>query len=238
MTYVRHARDVVSGPLQEFGGAPARVLHRHACGLVAEVDFPPATRWLAVAPRAQTVEIFVLDGMIDCSGRRMQRHDYAHVPSLSPLDVVSESGARLLAFFDSPRSTDGADMTFVEAASSNWRRGTISQRDTGVTLALEVRDLRAVSATGQRTWLLRADAGLNLPYERHRTVEEGYIVDGNYRLTECLSDGDRHDRHFPGSYFYRPAGIVHGGPQSGSDGEFTMLLRTPEALTVEFVDRG
>jgi hypothetical protein len=39
-----------------------------------------------------------------------------------------------------------------------------------------------------------------------------------------------------GEYFYRPGGIVHSGPQSGSQGGALWLLRTPTRLTVDFVD--
>ena len=113
--------------------------------------------------------------------------------------------------------------------------GMVSVRDTGIALKLQVRDLYQVPQSGQRTWLLRAGADLTLPWERHRTIEEGYLVSGDYRLFECLEGREKRFDYRAGGYFYRAPGIVHGGPSSGSSGEIVMLLRTPDKLTVEFL---
>jgi len=138
-------------------------------------------------------------------------------------------------FFDPPRSTDGNALSVVRTAASDWVAGMVSARDTGIALKLQVRDLYQVPQSGQRTWLLRAGADLTLPWERHRTIEEGYLISGDYRLFECLEGREKRFDYRAGGYFYRAPGIVHGGPSSGSSGEIVMLLRTPDKLTVEFL---
>ena len=58
---------------------------------------------------------------------------------------------------------------------------------------------------------------------------------GPYRLVECLSQGQVKSDYLPGGYFYRPAGIVHSGPESGPLSEVLWLLRSPTGLDVEFL---
>jgi hypothetical protein len=236
MTIVSSANHVAPIRLAEWGEASVRLIHRHPTGeYVAELDLPAGWTMTLPANRALTLEMFVLRGELTIAGTTLTEWGYLHAPLGDELALSSASAATVLVFADQPRPTDGATLRTVTTTPADWRGGTIAARDTGRSLALEVRDLLSVPATGQRTWLLRAGADLALPFERHRTVEEGYIVRGRYRLVECLDGGEMEFDHEPGGYFWRPAGIVHGGPRSRSDGDFVMLLRTPESLTVEFV---
>jgi quercetin dioxygenase-like cupin family protein len=236
MTIVSSVAAVAPVRLAEWGEASARVLHRHATGeSVAQLELPAGWALTWPPPRARTLEIFVLTGELTVAGATLTEWSYLHVPVSVPLRLASSRGATILVYADLPQPTDGTQMRIVATTSADWRSGVIAARDTGRSLALEVRDLLNVPSTGQRTWLLRAGADLVLPFERHQTVEEGYIVHGRYRLIERLERGETVFDHEPGGYFWRPAGIVHGGPRSGSDGDFVMLLRTPKSLTVEFV---
>jgi len=236
MTIVSSAAAVAPVRLAEWGEASVRLIHRHPRGeYVAELDLPAGWTISGPSPSAYTLEIFVLTGELTIADTTLTEWGYVHVPASVALSMTSPCGATILVYADQPRPTDGATLRTVTTTSADWRSGVIAARDTGRSLALEVRDLLSVPSTGQRTWLLRAGADLALPFERHRTVEEGYIVQGRYRLIERLESGETVFNHEPGGYFWRPAGIVHGGPRSGSDGDFVMLLRTPESLTVEFV---
>jgi hypothetical protein len=223
--------------LAPFGDAPARMLGDHSpAQQVAVLELPAGWRWQPAARRDHSWELFVLEGELGLDLQVLGRYDYAQLPSgASAPQVQAVTATRVLVFLDPPRSTDGEALRVVPHDEAAWRPGVVAERDTGIRLPLEVRDLLWVEATGQRTWLLRAGPELTLPWERHETVEEGFLVAGEYRLVECLLEGPQVHTYRPGGYFHRPPGIVHGGPDSGSDDTVVMLLRTPEALTVEFV---
>ncbi len=240
----RHAIDAVPEALAGFEGAEVRILRRDARGLVAEVRVPDGVK-INARYSDYTTEIFVLEGRLRLEHKTQQeslaqhdlaKHDYAHIPSLVRVASLQATAAsRLLVFFDPARSTDGNALSVVRTTASDWTAGMVSARDTGIALKLQVRDLYQVSESGQRTWLLRAGADLTLPWERHRTIEEGYLISGDYRLFECLEGREQRFDYRTGGYFYRAPGIVHGGPSSGSSDEIVMLLRTPDKLTVEFL---
>lgn len=237
MTFVNRATDVTPTRWAQWGSAEIRPLRHDANGaFAAQIELPP--HWSGVFPsiRDTSLEIFVLTGAIRANTRWIEQWGYLRLPAVVPGTLSVVDGATLLVFGDTPQAADNNELQIVKTTHADWHKGVVAARDTGRSLDLEVRDLYSVAETGRRTWLLRAGPGLALPYERHRTIEEGYIVSGKYRLIERLADGEIQFDHEPGGYFWRPPGIVHGGPKSGSDGEFVMLLRTPEALTVEFVD--
>jgi hypothetical protein len=105
-----------------------------------------------------------------------------------------------------------------------------------VDLPVAIFDLRRDPVTGARTWLAAIEPGFEFPWERHSTAEEGFLVTGVYDLNECLPSGVRSGRYTAGSYFYRPAGILHGGPGSAARKSSVWLFRSPADLDVEFRD--
>jgi quercetin dioxygenase-like cupin family protein len=235
----RHAADVAAETLAGFEGVEARLLRRDSRGLVVELRLPAGAT--INATRANyTAEWFVLAGQLQLehgsNGELLVKQDYVRVPSReSALPLRAIQASTMLLFLDPPRSSDGEKFKIVRTGANDWTAGMVSARDTGVALKLQVRDLYHEPQSGQRTWLLRAGADLTLPWERHRTIEEGYLISGDYRLFECLEGREQSFDYRAGGYFYRAPGIVHGGPRSGSSGEIVMLLRTPDKLTVEFL---
>jgi len=230
-----------TGTVAELGATPVQLLNDARDGrqvAVAEV----AANWSHVLPaqRRHTLELVVLEGELTWGGIVLGVHDYAYLPAGAPVPklVAGPQGADFLLFLDLPQGTDGDVARVLATDSIPWRPGVVAQQDTGQVLDLEVKDLLWVESTGQRTWLVRAGADLQVPWEVHEGVEEGYLLEGDYRLGECLPGdatpvtGD----YEPGGYFYRPGGIVHSGPDSGSRGGALWLLRTPTRLTVDFVD--
>lgn len=233
----RHTGDVASAPLADFGSAPGRLLNRvDGVQQVAVVALSAGWQWQPPRTRRQSLELYVLSGTLQWGDVMLSAHDYAYLPATASAPLLAAAGeAEVLVYFDPPRNTDGNQARVLPADDGGWRPGIVAERDAGVRLALEVRDLLWVESTGQRTWLLRARPDLVVPWERHETVEEGFLVAGDYRLVECLPEGPVSGSYRPGGYFYRPAGIVHGGPESGSSDAVMWLLRTPTALTVEFL---
>ena len=223
--------------LPEFGGLPAILLNPgKAGGKVAVIETPRDWSFDFPAQRDYSLELLVIAGELRWDNESLRRHDYAYLPTgAAAPSLVGGEASTLLAYFDPPRDTDGSRGIVVHSSEKDWRAGSVAQRDTGKTLNLQVKDLRRVEATGQRTWLLRAGTDLDVPWERHNTVEEGYLLRGEYRLVECLSQGQVTSDYLPGGYFYRPAGIVHSGPESGALSEVLWLLRSPTRLDVEFL---
>lgn len=230
----------------ELPGARVRVLSRDAGSgrRALHVSLPAGfgfdTR--AVLPTL-SLELLVLDGEITVGDRVLHQYDFVFVPADTPWPALrSGPGATLLAFLD-PVTTDrdaaarqrerGAFITHYDAA--NWRAGIVA-REAGIELKLEVQDLKRDPDTTARTWLLRAGPGLAVPWERHSVVEEGYVLDGDYRNAECLQSGTVIGNYRPGGYFRREPGIVHSGPDSGTKGGVLWLLRSPAALDVTFVE--
>lgn len=233
----RHATDVAPTPIQDFGSAPGRLLNRvDDVQQVAVMELPAGWQWQPARARRQSLEFYVLSGAVQWGDEKLSAHDYAYLPATAPAPLLAAHGeVEVLVFFDPPRDTDGNQARVRHADDGGWRPGIVAERDAGIRLALEVRDLLWVESTGQRTWLLRARPDLVVPWERHETVEEGFLVAGDYRLVECLPEGPVSGSYRPGGYFYRPPGVVHGGPEAGSSDEVMWLLRTPTALTVEFL---
>ena len=229
------------GTVPELGETSVQLLNDADDGrqvAVAEV----AAGWSHTLPaqRLHTLELVVLEGRLTWDATALGENDHAYLPAGAPAPrlVAGPQGATVLLFLDPPRATDG-DVARVQATDSvPWRPAVVAQRDTGQALDLEVKDLLWVESTGQRTWLVRTGAHFEIPWEVHEGVEEGFLLSGDYRLGECLPGestpvmGD----YEPGGYFYRPGGIVHSGPDSGSQNGAVWLLRTPTRLTVDFVD--
>jgi len=222
--------------LPEFGNAPARVLQRYQDGrIVAELSLPSGWQWPNGVVPTRSVELLVLNGRLQWNDAELSRLDYLQWPAGTPSrNLTSAVATQALVFIDPPRPTDPVDARVVRTTPMDWGGSSVSKRDTGVELKLEIRSLFKEERSGRWTWLLRAGPDLVLPWEVHRTVEEVYLIEGEYQLHECLPAGKTRFDYRPGGYFHRPAGIVHGGPDSGSPGDILMLLRAPTELTRYF----
>jgi len=233
--------DAKSAPLRPLGlldGLPVQMLNSAADGRrVAIAELPGDWALELGGGREHTVEALVLSGTLSFDDAQLGRYGYAFVPAGAPAIAVDSGpdGASLLLFVDPPRDGDGRVARIVDARTLDWRPATTATEQTGRRLALEVKDLRRVEATGQRTWLLRAGADFEIPWERHGDVEEGFLVAGDYTNGECVDGTPVVGEYLPGGYFYRPGGIIHSGPDSGTREGAVWLLRTPTRLTVEFV---
>jgi hypothetical protein len=236
-----NSSTAAEGRIEAFGDVPVRLLNNASDGRqVAVAEFEGEVNIQLPEQRNHTIELFVLEGQLFWDGTILGANDYAYLPSdvAAPKLRSDYSGAVVLLFLDPPRETDGSRSRFMKTKELAWRRGVVSQKDTGIALKLEVMDLRWVAETGQRTWLLRAGSDLKVPWEVHDGVEEGFLLQGDYRIGECLPGDNKPltGDYTPGGYFYRPGGLIHSGPESGSQMGAVWLLRTPTRLTVDFVD--
>ena len=151
-----------------------------------------------------------------------------------PPSLTAVVASRMLVFTDLVGPGSGLSETFVASARAlDWRPGTVAA-EAGLPLDLSVKDLKRDPATGARTWLVKIGPGVEVPWESHSVVEEGYLLEGDYRLSECLPEGRQEGEYLPGGYFRRPANWIHSGPESGTDGGAVWLMRSPAALDVTF----
>jgi hypothetical protein len=91
--------------------------------------------------------------------------------------------------------------------------------------------------TGARTWIAGVLSGHpSYTWETHPTWEEGYLLEGEYCLAECIDGKSKVGIYTSGSYFFRPAGEPHVGPDAGAKGYAIWLFRTPAELDVKYLD--
>ncbi|NJO12559.1 MAG: hypothetical protein HC872_02835, partial [Gammaproteobacteria bacterium] len=98
-------------------------------------------------------------------------------------------------------------------AAVPWTRSTLVG-SAGADLPLQLKFLKRDEHSGARTWYVQLPAGIEIPWERHSVGEEGFLIEGDYFLNECLDSGTLSGAYRPGGYFRRAPGIAHSGPGS------------------------
>lgn len=236
-----HARDLPPRSHALSFGLPAQVLRDNpTTGSALLLDIPSAWSSKRILQLDHALEIYVLAGDLTLDDQQFEAEDFLRVPAGGSVTVVASSeGARILLFADpllSSTNSESVEHQIVRRSKVDWIPGT-AMRDAGRDdVPLEILHLQNHPDTGARTYLVRVKPGLTIPWEVHKVAEEAFVIEGDFTLAECL-DGEEHVfEYLEGGYFYRPAGIAHNGPQSGSRSGVVMLIRTPGPLTVELVD--
>lgn len=236
--------------------------HAHAWNLNAQVlrenidtgsalKVTAPTNWCAANPVSydRALKLIVLEGSLSIGNTLLQQEDYLRIPAgavIAPPD--STSGAQFLMFFeqsipsisklDNTTSCDDKNWQLVRASESPWVAGTALKDAGRDDVPLKIKHYKQDPKTGARTYLVTVGVGIEIPWEVHKVAEEAYIIKGDYTLAECLPSGAKVGDYIQGGYFYRPAGIAHNGPESGSKHSgVTMLIRTPGPLTVQLLER-
>jgi hypothetical protein len=241
-----HSADLAESAFERWPGATARTLSADARTgrLSVQVALPAGWRLGRVPVVAESIELIVLDGAVQFGRDSLQRWDFAFVPPSSRMPrLASRGGATLLVFFDPPAPD-------VAAVARQRERGTYVTRfdparwvpaslakSAGATADLRVMHLKKDPFTTARTWFVKLDGGMKVPWEVHSMVEEGYVMAGEYRLAECLPSRTVVGDYRTGGYFWRPGGIPHSGPDSGPISNTVWLQRSPIALDVVFYGR-
>jgi hypothetical protein len=212
--------------------------------LAVRVEIPPRWRSGRLPRSPQSIELIVLDGSLRFGGDALGRWDFAFVPpGAHPPRLRSDSGATLLVFFDPAADDVAAVARQRERGSyvtrfdpSRWQPASLA-RAAGATADLRVMHLKKDPFTTARSWYVKLAGGMQVPWEVHGMVEEGYLMEGRYRLAECLPDRTVIGDYATDGYFWRPGGIPHSGPDSGPLADSVWLQRSPVALDVVFYGR-
>jgi hypothetical protein len=245
--FYRRAASLSPEPISELGALPARVLSRNrdTGRLALELTLAPRSRVPTAGALAdRSVELVVVDGELRFGREQLKPRDFAYTPAgRARAALRTHGGARVLMFFD-PAPADVAMRDKLRDIGSyvtrysegRWNPGSLSQL-AGFDLKLEIQHLKKDPLSGARTWLVRLNPPLNMPFEVHSVAEEAWVLAGRFSQPECMPDGLRSGVYEAGDYFYRPAGIPHSGPGAGPLEPTTFLMRAPAALDVVFYSR-
>jgi len=183
------------------------------------IDLPPGWQGTTGGAPGKLLEIYVLFGDLRVGDVDLVAGGYAHVPpGTFGFNLRTNEGARILYFLD---DVDQLAMirspVILDSRLVDWA-------PTGVE-GVAIKELRYDPGNGARTWLMRISPGAVLPWQSSSVVREGYLASGTYQDSECVAGKIETWTYTPGGYFYRPAGVVNGGPQSKAISESVWVLR-------------
>jgi hypothetical protein len=214
------------------------------------LSYPPGWRSRADSNyHSGDEEIFVLEGDLTIGERTLTDRCYSFIPAgMTHGPISSRNGCLALTFFNrepdvtaSKESRPGSKIDraieYKSYYDEPWALGSTRAKSKNPPPLL-VKVLRHDEQTGERTWIAGVLSGHpDYTWETHPTWEEGYLLEGEYRLAECLDGKSKAGVYTPGSYFFRPAGLPHVGPDAGAKGYAIWLFRTPAELDVKFLDK-
>ena len=230
-------------PWPRWPGVRAKMLSEDARSgrLAVQLEFPAGWSSRRLAASAPSTEIVMLDGDLEFGSDKLGQYDFAFVPpGTRPPALRSRGGAHALVFFD-PAAPDASAVArqrerghyVTRFDPARWQPASLA-KSAGATADLRVMHLKKDPFTTARTWYVKLGAGMTVPWEVHSMVEEGYVMEGDYRLAECLPTRTVIGEYRQGGYFWRPGGIPHSGPESGPQQGVIWLQRSPIALDVVF----
>lgn len=194
------------------------------------IDLPPAWQGTSGGEPGRSMEIFVLEGVLSLADIELGPGGYAFLPAGSlGFNMYTGDGAQILYFVNDvdPGSIIRSPI-IIDSSLLDWQGGEMP--------GVSIRELRRDPGTGSRTWLMRVEVGAVLPWESSSAVREGYLVDGDFRQSECVLGKALTGEYSAGGYFYRPGGAVYGGPESGAVTEATWLLRESTGGEISYHD--
>lgn len=194
------------------------------------IDLPPAWSGTSGGVPGRSMEIFVLEGQLSLADIDLGPGGYAFLPAGSlGFNMRADDGARILYFVNDvdPESIIRSPI-IIDSNLLEWEL-----TDTPATTSKE---LRRDPGNGARTWLLRVGTNAVMEWESSSALREGYLVEGDYRHSECVLGEAVIGQYSAGGYFYRPAGVVNGGPDSGAIAGATWFLREVAGGDVSFHD--
>jgi hypothetical protein len=231
------------------GGVEVKLLSRDsesgAVSLLARM--PAGWKNAATGYHASDMEIFVLKGAVKIGDHLFTDRCYTYVPegvSYGPITAEKETTA--LWFFDgdasftaSATSRSGAAIDRRVEFKSYYQEPWVSAVEVGSSKqpGIFMKILKQLPNDGSMTWVAGSFAGRPpRKYEAHPTVEEAWLMEGEFNLGECLPEGFKIWHMTEGSYFYRPPKIRHIGPNSGSRSYAIWFFRAPAKLASAYFD--
>ncbi len=183
------------------------------------IDLPPDWEGTTGGSPGKALEIFVVGGELSIADVRLGAGGYAYVPPGSlGFNLKTRDGARILYFLD---NVDPLNMIqspiIMDSELLEWQPTDVD----GVT----TRELRSDPGSGANTWLQRIEPGATQPWQASTALREGFMLAGLYTHSECMNGEPQTWQYLPGGYFYRPGGVINGGPEAAAASETVWLLR-------------
>lgn len=200
----------------------------------ALLTLPAEWRWTTGASPGMSVEIYVLSGTVVLGNVALHPGNYAYLPPGSlGLPMSTAAGAELLYFLDeADRSATIRTPLFTSREVIPWQ----PLDDDSPVAGSDEKVLRYDPGSGARTWLQRTAPGDSRSWQQSSVTEEGFLLSGEYRHSECVDGKAVTGGYTPGGYFMRPAGVVNGGASAGTNQGAVWLLRRPARATVTRTD--
>ena len=194
---------------------------------------PESWRWNTGAAPGKSVEVYVIAGEVMIADLSLAPGNHAYLPPGSTgMSLTTTDGAQLLYFLDEASAAAVIQTPlFMSREVVPWKPASGPLLGSG----LQEKELRGDPGSGARTWLLEVPPGAGIPWQQSSTALEGFLITGDYRHSECVDGRPVTGTYAPGGYFKRPAGAVHGGPQSGSETGAVWLLRQASGGTTREV---
>ncbi|MEX2496937.1 MAG: DUF4437 domain-containing protein [Woeseia sp.] len=197
------------------------------------VKLPPGWKQ-APGFHSADLEMIVVEGGISIGDKPMGRYSYAYYPAGYAHSYSTENGATVLQWWsgapDYVESETSRAGTKAGSAIDGLLYTDVPTKDPGSlpkfrdepimeNSPLHVKLLRLDESTGQKTWIVTIPGGTremtgegNLPlWSSSASWQEGFLLAGDMTMAECLPQGQAAGSYAPDGYFFRPAGISHGG---------------------------
>lgn len=202
---------------KQFAGDPQS--RRTSNRLLLPADWKGST---GAAP-GKSVELFVVTGEISLGTMTMKAGSYAYIPpGFTGSSIGTTAGAVVLYFLDDPNPSAVIETPLLlDSNLLDWQPASDEPEDFG----FSVKELRMDPGSGVRISLLRIDPGAMQLWRQAAATEEGYLLSGNYRHSECVDGEVITFDYQPGGYFARPGGAVHGGPEASAISSSVWYLR-------------
>ena len=182
------------------------------------------------------VELFVIQGSLEVGAHALGAGDYVHVPkgrTIPRLRITAGGSALLMT-----SAPVGFDRSF-QGRPAQLVPGRASERDWVPVPEMPGRHIKPLGRgpvgdvwlAGAREW----DHG-DGRWHRHPHHEECFIIGGEVTLHEQPDGADEVFTSGPGTYFFRPAGVLHGGPGSRCDDTMLAFHRAFGDLSTQWVD--
>lgn len=174
----------------------------------------------------KSVEIYVLAGSIKLGEFDLPAGGYAYLPDGSTgVSMSTEAGAQVLYFLDDANASAVIRTPLIASRDLiPWNPLSDDLEDAG----LSIKELRRDPGSGARTFLLRVEPGATRPWESLSTLEEGYLLEGEYTHVECVNGEAAVGVYTSGGYYYRTADSVNGGPESKATSPAVWYVRQLE----------
>ena len=189
------------------------------------VDLPTDWKGTSGGSPGRSTEMFVLAGSVTIADIELPPGGYIFLPAGSlGFNIEAEEGARILYFVNEPDPESIIrSPIIIDANLLPWEPTAMS--------GVSIKELRRDPGNGAVTWLRRIEAGVSLPWQSSSVLREGYLMSGQFQESECVFGKILTWSYTEGGYFYRPAGAVHGGPESGGNIDAVWFLRETEGGT-------